>query len=701
MVPLVDFRVDGDVGVLRIDRPPVNAISREMVEALNAALDRADASAARALVVACAGRTFVAGGDIAEFERPDFSAQPLNRVLARLEQSRYVVVAALHGTVLGGGLELALACHYRVAVPGTRLGFPEVKLGLLPGSLGTQRLPRLAGAEVALDMMLGGAPIAAERALACGMVDEIATGDPESVGIACARALIARGAAPRRTSELDAAPVDRSIFARTRQTIAARARRYPALDAIVRCVEASVAVPYAEGEALEAELFEQCRASPQSKALRHLFFAERAAPRIPGVEPAPRDVARVGIVGAGTMGSGIAIAFANAGMTVSLVDAGQAGLERGLALVRKSFLSSVAKGRLRADEASLKMALVTGSTNIDDVRDCDLVIEAVYEDLALKREIAAALGRIARPGAVIATNTSTLDVDVLARASGRERDFLGMHFFSPAHVMRLVEVVRGAATSPDALATAMQVGKRIGKVPVVSGVCYGFIGNRMLEPYLREAERLLLEGASVAAIDDAIQSVGLAMGPLRMLDLAGVDVAAKIVIERDKAGMLPADPAYRVVVRELFDVGRLGQKSGAGFYRYDGRDAIPDAAVDAIAQDLARGFDIVRRDAIGVDEIVERCLYPLVNEGARILEEGIALRPGDIDVVWTSGYGFPDFLGGPMWMADALGLRRIVERMDDYASRTGNPCGYWSVSPLLRRCAETGTGFSEWRAGGS
>lgn len=698
MESVATLEIDGDVAVLRIDNPPVNAISTDVVQGLAALLDAVDTVGVRAVVVACAGRTFVAGGDIAEFERPGFSAQPFNRVLARLEQSRYLVVAALHGTALGGGLELALACHYRVAVPGTRLGFPEVKLGLLPGSLGTQRLPRLAGAEVALDMILDGTPIAAERALACGIVDEIAAGDPESVGVAYARALLDRGATPRRASELRVAPVDPSLFAQKRQAISARAKRYPALEAIVRCVEAATTKPYAEGEVLEAELFEQCRASPQSKAMRHLFFAEREASRIPGMGSATRDVARVGVVGAGTMGSGIAIAFANAGIPVTLVDAAQAGLDRGLGIVRKSFESSAAKGRISADEAARREALVTGTVDIGSVRDCDLVIEAVFEDFALKRDVAATLGRIVRPGAVIATNTSTLDVDALAKASGRAGDFLGMHFFSPANVMRLVEVVRGAATAPDALATAIQVGKRIGKVPVVSGVCYGFIGNRMLEPYLREAERLLLEGASASAIDGALESLGMAMGPLRMLDLAGVDVAAKVVIERGKAGALPDDPAYRVVVRKLFDLERLGQKAGAGFYRYEGRNAIADPTLDALTSDLAMGLKIERRAVIGAEEIVERCLYPLINEGAKILEERIAERPGDVDVVWTSGYGFPDLLGGPMWMADDLGLRRVVERMDHYAAMTGNRCGYWSVSPLLRRCVEAGIRLSDWRA---
>jgi len=701
---VVTLHVAGDVALLSIDRPPVNAISAEVTAALAAALDRFDAQRdARALVICCKGRTFVAGGDIGEFDAAGFSTQPLNRVLARIEGSPHIVVAAMHGSVLGGGLELALACHYRVALPGTRFGFPEVKLGLLPGSLGTQRLPRLTGVGVALDMILGGKPLSAEAAVAIGIVDEIRDADPADAGLAYAQSLLARSAKPRRTSELAVPAFDAAVFGQRRAEIAERARKYPALECIVRAIEAAATLPFVQGEALEAAFFEQCRQSPQSKAMRHLFFAQREAARTPAAEPKPqpRRVDSVGVVGAGTMGSGIAIAIAGAGIAVTLADSSADSLARGLGNVRTTFEAGAAKGRMSVDEAGECVARVQGTLALGDLRGCDVVIEAVFEDMALKRDIAAALGSVCKPGAILATNTSTLDVDALAEASGRAADFLGMHFFSPANVMRLLEVVRGAATAPDVLATVMELARRIGKQPVVSGVCYGFIGNRMLEPYLREAECLLLEGASASAIDAALESLGLAMGPLRMLDLAGVDVAAKVVIERDKAGALPPDRAYRVVARRLFELGRHGQKTGAGFYRYEGRTALPDAALAAVTRELAQAAGVMRRESIASEEIVERCLYPLINEGVRLMEEGIACRPGDIDVVYTSGYGFPDFRGGPLWMADAIGLRHIVERLDDYARSTGNRYGYWTVCDTLRRYANEGLRLSDWRKPGA
>ena len=699
---IVTLRFEHGIALLCIDHPPVNALSTVVTSALAAALDEfARHPQARALVIYAAGRTFVAGGDIGEFDDPAFSVQPFNRTLARIEQLDRPVVAALHGTVLGGGLELALACHYRVAQPGTRFGFPEVKLGLLPGSLGTQRLPRVAGVEKALDLILGGNLLSAQEALEAGIVDEVQAGEPAQIGIDYANALLARQAGPRRASERPVASshLPRDFFEQRRQSIGARGGAYPALERIVRCVEAAATAPFAEGEALEAELFEACRRSSQSKAMRHLFFAEREAARIPGVGERQdlRAIARVGVVGAGTMGSGIAMTFANAGIPVALVEASPQNLARGLDRIGKSYEASAAKGRLSVAEAAKRTQLIEGTLALEDLAACDLVIEAVYEDLALKRTLCARLGEVCRPGAIIASNTSTLDVNLLAQASGRPADVLGLHFFSPANVMRLLEVVRGDETAPDVLATAIHLAKRIGKVPVVSGVCYGFIGNRMIDRYLRETEFLLMEGATPASIDGALEALGLAMGPCRMLDMAGIDVGAKVVLERAKAGTLPPDPAYRAVVRRMFELGRLGQKTALGFYRYDGRKALEDPAVEAICQALAREHRIPRRSDIAPQEIVERCLYPLINEGTLILEEGIAYRPGDIDVVYTCGYGFPDFRGGPMWMADEIGLARIVERMDDYARRNGNAFGYWTVSGLLREYAANGRRMSDWR----
>ena len=451
---------------------------------------------------------------------------------------------------------------------------------------------------------------------------------------------------------------------------------------------------------MERERFADCVVSPQSRALRHLFFAEREAAKIPGLprDTALRPVQRVGIVGAGTMGGGIAMNFVNAGMPTVIVEVGDVALQRGLGLVRKNYEASAAKGRLSAEQVQQRLGLLSGSLDYAAFADCDLVIEAVFEDLALKQQVCAQLGAAVKPGAIIATNTSTLDVDVLAQATGRAADVLGMHFFSPANVMRLLEVVRGRDTAPEVLATVMKLAARIGKVAVVSGVCYGFIGNRMAEVYMREAEFLLMEGAEPRQVDGAVEALGLAMGPCRMLDMAGVDVGAKTVIEYGKAGGLPPDASYRALVQQLFALGRFGQKSGTGYYRYEGRTPLPDPALTRIAAALAQQHGITRRAAISDEEIVERLLYPLINEGLKILGEGIAYRPGDIDVVWVAGYGFPDHRGGPMFMADRIGLAKIAERLAHHAAQRGNRFGYWTPAPLLTELVAAGRPLAGWTA---
>lgn len=700
MSSTITLRTYGPIGLLCIDNPPVNAISENVVEGLNAALQRfeQDRSLA-ALVVYANGRTFVAGGDITMFDKLDFSPRHFNRVLARIEAQDRPVVAVLHGTVFGGGLELALACHYRIAVADTKLGLPEVLLGVLPGSLGTQRLPRLAGPKLALDMMLNGLPIDVRKALAVGIVDEIVQEASEAAGIAAARKLVEAGFVVRRTSERHTPDdeIEADFFDKALAEACNKRGSYPAPQRIVRCVEAATRASFAEGEVLEARLFEECRVSPQSIAMRHLFFAERQAAKIPGLgQAATRTIAKVGVVGAGTMGGGIAMNFANAGIPVVIVESSADALGRGLALVRQNYAASAAKGKLSPEDMERRLSLLQGTIDYRALADCDMVIEAVYESLDLKKQVCAMLGDVCKPGAVIASNTSTLDVDVLAQASGRPADFLGMHFFSPASVMRLLEVVRGAGTGADVLATVMRLSRTIGKVPVVSGVCYGFIGNRMLEGYLRESEFLMLEGASPSRIDAAIESLGFAMGPCRMLDLAGLDVAAKVVIENRKAGGLPADASYRAVVQEMLELGRFGQKTGAGYYRYEGRRAIPDPAVQAICSALAARHGIACRTDITDDEIIERCLFPLINEGAKILDEGIAYRPGDIDLVWVNGYGFPDHRGGPMHMADATGLNRIVERLEHYGRERGNPYEYWTRSALLLQMCAENRRFADW-----
>ena len=690
----------GAVALLRIDNPPVNALATPVIEGLATALDAFERDlAAQALVIACAGRTFVAGGDIASFDQPDFSAQPFNRVLARIEQLDRPVVAALHGTALGGGMELALACHYRIADPRTRFGFPEVKLGLLPGSLGTQRLPRLVGVRLALDLISTGRSITAEEALREGIIDATFEGDPAQQGVLYAQQLIARQAPPRRLSEqhVRGDGVAPDFLARQAEEAARRQATDPARAAIVRAVAAS-SLPFAQGEAVEAALFEELRASRQSQALRHLFFAQRQAGRIPGLakDVAVRPLRTVGVLGGGTMGRGIAMNFLNAGMPVVLVETAQPALDAAQAAIRSLYEASAAKGRMTSAQVGERMALLSLSLEDTALAGCDLVIEAVYEDLELKKKVCARLGQVCRPGAIIATNTSTLDVDVLAEATGRPADVVGMHFFSPANVMRLLEVVRGAGTAPEVLATVMQLARTIGKVAVVSGVCYGFIGNRMAEVYMREAEFLVMEGASPSEVDAAVEELGMAMGPCRMLDMAGIDVGARTVIEYGKAGGLPPDPSYRALVQKLFALGRFGQKTGAGYYRYEGRKPVADPEVARIAAQLAQEHGIVRRTAIGRDEIVERLLYPMVNEAARILEEGIAYRPGDIDVVWTAGYGFPEHQGGPLFLADQIGVPAIVGALARHARERGNRYGYWDVSPLLESLAASGGRISDW-----
>ncbi len=709
----VRFERHGLIGLLRIANPPVNALSPATVAGLIAGLAAFEAAPdLQALVIHAEGRTFVAGGDISSFEAPDFSTVPYNSFLARLEAGQRPVIALLHGTPLGGGLELAMACHRRLAVASTRLGLPEVKLGLIPGSLGTQRLPRLVGAVLALDLMQSGRMIAAPDALQAGLVDELIVAAPGlpaadgllQAGLARVQSLLAEagGAAAlvRRSSAQTApgGPLPADFFSQALAT-AARKPQYPALAGLVRCAEAAVTLPFAQGEAVEAEVFAGVLRSGASASLRHLFFAEREAAKIPGLpKDLPlREIRRVGIVGAGTMGGGIAMNFANVGIPVVLVEATPEALDRGVALVRANYAATAAKGRMSLAQVEQRMGLLQGSTDFERLSDCDLVIEAVFENMALKKEVAARLGQVCRPGAIIATNTSTLDVDAIAEATGRPADVLGTHFFSPANVMRLLEVVRGAKTAPEVLATVMKLAGRIHKVAAVSGVCYGFIGNRMAEPYMREAEFLLMEGASPAQIDAAIEAQGLAMGPCRMLDMAGIDVGAKTVIELGKAGGLPDDPSYRALCRKLFELGRFGQKTGAGYYRYAGRTALPDPEVERISAALAAEHGVQRRSDISAAEIVERLLYPLINEGALILEEGIAYRPGDIDIIWTAGYGFPDHRGGPVFLADAIGLPAIVEALTRHGQRhgAGDPHGYWRVAPLLARCAAEGRRLSD------
>jgi len=696
----VDFEIQSGVGVITLQSPPVNALGLPLRRALKEALDRArDDAAVEGVVVASALKLFCAGADIAEFASGAFSDAPfLPELLDGLEAMDKPVVAAVNGAALGGGLELALACHFRVAAPEAVLGVPEVQLGILPGAGGTQRLPRLAGVKKALDMIVSGNPIAADEALTLGLVDKVVDGRdaPLDAALALAKEKAAAGDI-RRTSELpvNTDGVDRQFFDDYRQSIARRTRGYFAPERCIQAVEAACELPYREGLEREAALFRECAATPQARAQQHIFFAERQSsviPRLPK-DTRPRDIRRVGVIGAGTMGGGIAMCFANAGIPVTVVEVKEEALDRGLGVVRKNYEISAKKGRLSDAQVEERMGLIRPSLSFDDLADADLVIEAVFESMEVKQQVFERLDAVCKPGAILASNTSTLDVDRIAGFTGRPQDVLGLHFFSPANVMKLLEIVRGAKTAPDVLATAVKLAKTIGKVPVVAGVCFGFIGNRMLEPYAREAHRLVLEGATPAQVDKVLADFGLAMGVLSMYDLAGIDVGFHV--RESRRDQIAHDPSYELIADRLYALGRYGQKTGRGFYIYEGREQKPDPEVERLSEEIAAELGIQRRE-ISDQEIFERCIYMLVNEGADILEEGIAYRPGDIDVVWCNGYGFPRFRGGPMQFADETGLRTIADGIEKYRDSLGEYGRMWfTVSPLLERLVKENKRFAD------
>ena len=684
-------RRDGDVAVFTFDNPPVNALSQPLRSQLLDAVEALDADpAVRAIVLAGAGRAFVAGADVREFDRPP--VEPLlPAVLARLEACAKPVVAALHGATLGGGAETALACHYRCASGDLQLGFPEVSLGLLPGAGGTVRLPRLAGWQASLDLMTGGKPIGIDPAIALGIVDRRVDGDLVAGAVAWARELALSGAPIRRVLDLTVPPSRPAQFEEYLRALPASARRLPAPPRIVEALASAALLPADVALARTRTLFLECLASIESQALRHLFFAERRPAPDPGLV---RAVGQVAVLGAGTMGSGIAISLATGGIAVTLVDAKQEALDAGLARARSSIDAAERKGRLDAAAAAAARGRVQGSLTLAAVAGADLVVEAVFENLAVKREVFGRLGELARPGTVLATNTSTLDVDAIAAASGRPADVVGMHFFSPANVMRLVEVVRGRDSSREALATAQAVTRRIGKIAIPVGNAFGFVGNRMLYAYGREKELMLLEGASPEGIDRALQDFGMAMGPNAVGDLAGLDIGFQVRKEwRDK----PDDPRFYRVSDRLAELGRFGQKSGRGFYRYDGPggERSPDPEVAGLIRTEADRLGVAQR-SIEPGEIVTRCILALVNEGARILEEGIAESPGDIDVIWCNGYGFPRHRGGPMFYADTVGPARVLESIHALARAHGER--YWVPAGLLARLAAEGATFAAWQA---
>src|SRR5690625_558520 len=689
----VQLRQHEGIATITIDNPPVNASSQAVRQGLLEALEAISKDASiTGVILACAGRTFMAGADIREFTLDEIPSPDPNDIQAALDALTVPVVAALHGSVLGGGLELALACHYRVAASGTRLGLPEVTLGVIPGGGGTQRLPRLVGLAQASDMVVRGRPVTAQSALDMGLVDAVYEGDIHAQALAF---LKTKQDQPLQARVLSAHPL--AYQAPEREQLNALLTSLPAEDkegnAARACVQALLLttqdIPFDEALKRERALFMACKNTTESQALRHACFAEREAARIPGlskdIEHVP--VQNIAVIGAGTMGIGISMSFANAGYPVTLQDISAEGLARAEQTIRQTYDAAVEKNRLSKSQADACVRLITTTTEDKALENADLIIEAVYENMALKRQIFQRLGEVAKADAILASNTSSLDINVLAQDSGRPQQVLGMHFFSPAHIMKLLEVVRGDETSPTILATVMALARKIRKVAVVSGVCFGFIGNRMLEGYLREAEALILEGATPEFIDSALEAYGMAMGPCRMIDMAGVDVAAKVVLEQKESGLLPEDASYRVVVQQLFELGRHGQKTQAGYYRYEGRRPQPDPDTKAIFTQLAEQHGISQRTDITEQEVVERCLYPLIAEGYRILEEGIAYRTGDIDTVWLNGYGFPRYRGGPMFYAQTLGLSALVARMRYYAQQTNDTFGYWEVPAQLAKAA--------------
>jgi len=686
--PVTDLTLDGDVAVVTLNSPPVNALSAAVRDGLHKAFQQADADpSAKAIVLICDGRTFIAGADITEFGGAMAGAS-LPEVQDAIEGASKPVIAAIHGTALGGGLEVALCAHYRVAVPSARLGLPEVNLGLLPGAGGTQRLPRVVGVETAISMMTSGRHVPAKEAKALGLVDELVEeGQLRDQALAFARKVVAEGRPLRKirdqNEKLEAAKGKPEIFADFRKANARKFRGFLAPEYNIRCVEAAVNQPFEEGLATERKLFLELMSGPQSAAQRYSFFAERQAQKIPDV---PDDIAtipvnKVGIIGAGTMGGGIAMNFANVGIPVVLIEVKQEALDRGLATIRKNYERTASRGGITAQQVEERCALITGSLEMESLADVDLVIEAVFERMDIKKDIFTKLDAICKPGAILATNTSGLNIDEIAAVTKRPESVIGLHFFSPANVMRLLEIVRADHTSKEVIATSMKLAKKIGKVAVLVGVCPGFVGNRILGQRQREAQKLVMEGAMPWDIDRVLYDFGFPMGPFAMSDLAGLDIGW--VKEKSKG------ESIRDVLCEM---DRRGQKTGAGYYDYDeNRNAKPSPVTEKVIKDFIVKTGANPRD-VSDEEILERSIYPMINEGAKILEEGKAIRPSDIDVVWQNGYGWPVYRGGPMWYADQVGLPKVLAKMKEFQAKMGDQ---FKPSPLLEKLVAEGKSFKD------
>jgi 3-hydroxyacyl-CoA dehydrogenase len=700
MADVIQIKKDKSIAIITIDNPPVNALSPAVAEGISAAIEQIDKDASiEAAVLIGSGRTFVAGADIKEFGKITSGKSRgvgLLPLLLRIEDCRKPVVMAIHGTAFGGGLELAMAGHYRVAAPGAQVGQPEVKLGLIPGAGGTQRLPRLAGIAKALEMCAEGNPVNAEEALKLGIIDRLMEGDLLPAAVDFAREVTGRRAPKTReqNAKLGTPEQNAAILSAGREAARKKQRGQTAPLAAIDAIEAATRLSFDEGCEVERKLFTECLFSDQSKALIHLFFGEREVAKIPDV---PKDtpvipVNSVAVVGAGTMGGGIAMVFANAGIAVLLKETDRTALDRGLANIRKNYASSVKRGRFTQQFVDERLKLIQPTLSYEGFEKADMVVEAVFEGMALKKEVFGELDRVCKPGAILASNTSTLNIDEIASATSRPQFVIGTHFFSPANVMRLLEIVRGAATNKEVIATCMKLSKKLGKVGVLVGNCMGFVGNRMFGPYRREAQFLVEEGASVEAVDKALYNYGMAMGPLATGDLAGLDVGWRIRKEYRHL----QKPGIRQPLAEdqLCELGRYGQKTGAGWYKYDeNRRAIADPEVALLLRKCAAESGIPQRD-ISADEIVDRCVYALVNEGARILEAGYALRSVDIDIIYVYGYGFPAYRGGPMWHAETVGLKKVYSRIGEFHQRHG---GLWEPAPLLNRLAEQGKTFADFK----
>ncbi|WP_414445503.1 3-hydroxyacyl-CoA dehydrogenase NAD-binding domain-containing protein [Burkholderia sp. 22PA0106] len=691
----VDYTTRDGVAVLTLNNPPVNGLGYSTRAGLMAGLDRALADpAVKAIVLTGAGRAFSGGADITEFNTPRALQEPnLHTTIAAVEASAKPVVAAVHSVVMGGGLELALGAHYRIAAPGTQVALPEVKIGLLPGAGGTQRLPRAVGLETALNMIVSGAPVPSEQLAQSGLFDELAEGDLLDAAVALAQRVGAQpGPHPRVRDRTIEHPNAAGFIQFARNSAKAAAPNYPAPHKCIDAIESGVLHGFDRGLIDEREGFVALVQTPESRALRHAFFGERAASKIPDVpaDTPVREIRRVGVIGAGTMGGGITMNFLNAGLPVTLLETQQDALDRGLATIRKNYEAQVRKGKLSEAKLEARMALIAPTLAYDDLKDVDLIVEAVFEELGVKEQVFRQLDAVAKPGAILASNTSTLDVNRIAAFTQRPQDVVGLHFFSPANVMKLLEVVRGAQTAKDVLATVMQVAKKIRKTAVVSGVCDGFIGNRMIEQYIRQALFMLEEGALPAQVDRAIEAFGFAMGPFRMSDLAGNDIGWAI---RKRRYVEQPDLHYSKIADRLCEQGRFGQKTGAGWYDYQAgeRRAKPSKLVDELVLAYSKQAGVERR-AIADEEIVERLVYALVNEGAKILEEGIASKASDIDMVYLTGYGFPLWRGGPMLYADTVGLYNVERAMRRYAAGANGDA--WQPASSIAALAASGKGFN-------